>query len=264
MEILKSIATPALVFVLLGVLMGVLLAAATKLFYVKKDERAEEIASVLPGANCGGCGYAGCQSLAEAISAGEAKVSSCTVGGAEVAKRIAEIMGTESGEVVRQRAVIMCVGSDSAAKKKYIYSGADDCAAAARLGGGDKLCPNGCIGLGTCVESCPFGAISVGDGVAQVDPARCRGCGVCVSHCPKNIIKLIPYDSKVSVRCSSHDVGRVVRAYCDAGCIACRICEKKCSSGAISVDGNIASVDYQKCTGCLECVSACPRGIIKS
>ena len=158
----------------------------------------------------------------------------------------------------------MCSGKDGTAKKKYIYSGADDCAAASRLGGGDKLCPNGCIGLGTCVASCPFGAITVKDGTAEVDPVRCRGCGVCVSHCPKGVIKLVPYDSKVAVRCSSRDVGRVVRSYCDAGCIACRICEKKCPTGAIQVGENVAAVDYSKCSGCLACVEACPRGIISA
>lgn len=262
MNFIHDILVPALIFVGLGALMGVLLAVATKLFHVKKDERAEEIVSCLPGANCGGCGYAGCSALADAIVAGEAKVSSCTVGGAEVASKIAGIMGVEAGKTVRMRAQVMCSGTHSNSTKKYIYSGAADCAAASKLGGGDKLCPNGCIGLGTCVAHCPFDAIHVENGIAKVDNSRCRGCGICASTCPKGVIRLIPFDSAVWVGCMSHDNGRAVRSYCDVGCIGCKLCEKNCPSGAIKVDGNVAAIDYDKCTGCGICAEKCPRKII--
>lgn len=264
MEMLKIMAPPILIFVLLGVLMGALLALATKLFSVKRDERAEAIASCLPGANCGGCGYAGCSALADAIASGEARVTSCTVGGDTVASAIAEIMGVEAESAEKMRAVVKCVGSYDHAETKYIYSGPHDCAAAARLGGGDKICPTGCIGLGSCVEVCPFNAITVRDGVAAIDSAQCRGCGVCVSSCPRALIKLIPYSAHYDVMCSSCDSGKNVRSYCGAGCISCRICEKKCPAGAISVEANTVRIDHTVCTGCGTCADSCPRGIIRA
>lgn len=263
MNILKEILTPALVFVLLGVLMGVLLAVATKVFSVKTDERAEAIKNILPGANCGGCGFAGCSALAEAIAKGDAKVSACTVGGGEVAAKVAEIMGVEAQAAVKMRAQVMCSGTLSNAKQKYVYVGADDCAAAARLGGGAKSCPAGCIGLGTCAAHCPFGAINVENGIAVVDPKKCRGCGVCVAHCPKGIIKLIPAEANAWVGCSCYDAGKLTRTYCDVGCIGCKLCTRVCESGAITVDGNVAKIDYNKCTFCGKCAEKCPRKIIK-
>ena len=263
MTILKDILTPALVFVLLGALMGILLAVATKIFRVEVDEKAEAISSCLPGANCGGCGYAGCSALAEAIAKGDAKVTACSVGGGEVAAKIAEIMGVEAEAAIKMRAQVMCSGTHDNAKKKYIYEGADDCAAAARLGGGDKTCPAGCIGLGTCAAHCPFDAIHVENGIAVVDGKKCEGCGVCVAHCPKGIIKLIPADSNAWVGCSCYDAGKLTRTYCDVGCIGCKLCTKACESGAITVDGNVAKIDYTKCTFCGKCVEKCPRGIIK-
>jgi len=263
MNILKEILTPALVFVLLGALMGVLLAVAAKVFSVKTDERAEAVRQVLSGANCGGCGYAGCSALAEAVAKGEAKVSACTVGGAEVASKIAEIMGVEAEATKKMRAQVMCTGTNDNAAKKYVYAGADDCAAAARLGGGDKLCPAGCIGLGTCAAHCPFGAITVENGIAVVDSGKCEGCGVCVAHCPKGIIKLIPADANVFVACSCFDAGKLTRTYCEVGCIGCKLCMKACDSGAVTVDGNVARIDYDKCTLCGKCAEKCPRKIIK-
>jgi len=254
---LKDILLPVLIFILLGGLMGALLAFASKIFAVKTDERAEAIKECLPGANCGGCGYTGCAALAEAIVKGEASVNSCTVGGAQTAKNVAAIMGVEAGETVKMRAQVMCSGTSEYSKKKYIYNGVPDCTAASKIGGGDKLCPNGCIGLGTCVAACPFSAISVVNGVAAVDYTKCEGCGVCVKACPKGIIKLIPYNSY-------HWVGCTTRKYCDVGCISCKLCEKNCAANAITVDNFVAKIDYSKCTGCDVCVSKCPRHIIWS
>ena len=173
----ETIILPVIVFIALGVATGTLLAVATKVFAVKKNEVAEQINECLPGANCGGCGFSGCAALAEAISKGEAKITQCTVGGAEVAEKIAEIMGVEAASAVRMRAQVMCSGTHELARKKYVYEGVADCVAAANIGGGDKLCPNGCVGLGTCVAACPFDAITVEDGVAVVDYKKCRGCG---------------------------------------------------------------------------------------
>ncbi len=263
MELLKQILAPALIFVLLGVLMGILLAVASKVFSVKRDERVEKISGVLPGANCGGCGYAGCSALAEAIVKGEAKISACSAGGAAVQNAIAEIMGVDAGEAVEMLAHVTCAGKCGISKKKFVYSGADDCAAAERLGGGDKACPNGCIGLGTCVAHCPFDALSIREGIAYVDEAKCRGCGVCVTFCPKHVIKLVPKSSPVRMRCVSTDGGKAVRSYCEAGCIGCKICERVCEVGAIKIENNVAVIDHGKCIGCSKCAEKCPRKILE-
>ena len=259
-----KILLPVLIFIGLGLLMGALLALASKLFAVKKDEKAEAIKECLPGANCGGCGYSGCDAYAAAVSAGDAPVNKCSVGGAEAASKIAQIMGVDAGEQVRLRAQVMCSGTGEYAKKKYIYEGIDDCVAASKIGGGDKMCKNGCIGLGTCVRACPFDAIVVEDGVAAVDYSKCKGCGICVSACPKGIIKLIPFDAKHWVGCMSVDDGKNTRKVCDVGCISCKLCQKNCPAGAINVDNFVASIDYDKCTGCDICTDKCPRHIIWS
>lgn len=259
-----KILLPVLIFIGLGLLMGALLALASKLFAVKKDEKAEAIKECLPGANCGGCGYSGCDAYAAAVSSGDAPVNKCSVGGAEAASKIAQIMGVDAGAQVRMRAQVMCSGTGEYAKKKYIYEGIDDCVAASKIGGGDKMCKNGCIGLGTCVRACPFDAIVVEDGVAAVDYSKCKGCGICVSACPKGIIKLIPFDAKHWVGCMSVDDGKNTRKVCDVGCISCKICQKNCPAGAINVDNFVASIDYDKCTGCDICTDKCPRHIIWS
>lgn len=264
MDAVKNILFALMWFAILGGVLGAALAFAAKLFAVKVDERIPKIQEKLPGANCGGCGYAGCAALAEAIVKGEAKPSACVVGGDAVAAEVAEIMGVAAEKTKRMRAQVMCSGTVEYAKKKYVYEGAPDCIAATKLGGGDKLCPNGCIGLGTCVSVCTFDAIKIENGIAAVDYEKCQGCGKCTEACPKHIIKLIPYDAAHWVGCMSVDKGAVTRSYCEVGCISCRLCEKNCPSGAISVNDFVASIDYDKCTQCGICVEKCPRKIIWS
>lgn len=261
---LRDFLIPVLVFIGLGAAMGAALAFASGIFAVRSDEKTERLRECLPGANCGGCGYTGCDAYAEAVSNGEAPVNGCTVGGAETTRKIAAIMGVEAVETVKMRAQVMCSGTNDYAKKKYLYRGVSDCVAAARLGGGDRVCPNGCVGLGTCAAACPFSAISVVNGVAAVDYRKCQGCGVCVKACPKGIIKLIPFDSRHWVGCMSSDDGKTTRKYCDVGCVSCKLCEKNCPEGAITVDGGVARMDYFKCSGCDHCVDKCPRHIIWS
>lgn len=251
-------------FAAIGGVLGFALAFASKKFEVKTDPRVEAIEEALPGANCGGCGYNGCHALAEAVARGEAKCNSCGAGGLEAAEKISKIMGVSAEAPVRMRAQVMCSGTYEYAKKKYAYAGADDCISAVKMGGGDKLCPNGCIGKGSCVAACPWGAIKVKDGVASVDYRLCTGCGACAAKCPKHIIKLIPYDSAHWVGCMSIDKGADTRKYCDVGCISCRLCEKNCPSGAIKVTDFVAAIDYAKCTGCDKCINVCPRKIIWS
>lgn len=252
------------VFVALGFLLGVLLAVASRVFAVKTDERIPRVLDCLPGANCGGCGYAGCAAMAEAIVKGDAKPGGCPVSDGEAKNKIASIMGVEASGSVRMRAQVLCSGTKDLAKKKFLYEGVADCIAATKLGGGDKLCPNGCIGLGTCAAVCPFEAIEIHNGVAVVNYHKCQACGLCADACPKHLIELIPFDSRVWVGCKSVDKGAVTRQYCDVGCISCKKCEKTCQHGAITVTDFVAKIDYEKCVQCGDCVAACPRKIIWS
>ena len=263
MDIVWVIVITVLVLAVVGFVLGLLLGVAGNIFAVKKDVRVEQIVSVLPGANCGGCGFAGCQNYADAVVKGQADPGRCSVGGAEVAKQVAAIMGVEVGASVRMRAEVACSGDCEKAKSKYAYKGLKDCVSVAKLGNGPKECAYGCIGLGTCAAACPFGAIELSSGIARVDAEKCRACGVCVSACPQHIIQLVPFDSRVAVLCSSKDKGAVLRKYCDAGCIACGICAKNCPAGAITVQENVARIDYSLCTNCGTCAEKCPRKVIR-
>lgn len=249
----------------LALIFGCLLVVASRFFAVKQDERAEKIIALLPGANCGGCGYAGCASYAEAVLSGEAKPNLCTSLSQEEINAIAEISGAEASEKsLPTVAHIKCCGSNECTSNKYNYGGIDDCRSLIRLGGGEKSCVYSCIGLGNCVKACVFGAISVKDGIAAVDTKRCKGCGSCVAACPKSLIELIPATARFSVCCNSKDKGKAVNANCDNGCIACGICVKNCPNSAITLKNNCAVIDYSLCDGCGICAEKCPKGTIRS
>lgn len=248
----------------IGLFLGLLLALVSRVFAVKTDPTVERISELLPGANCGGCGYSSCHALAEAIAKGDAKTTACRASSEDAIKSISAVMGVDPEPAVRMRAQVMCSGTYGRARTKYIYEGPHDCVAAAKLGGGNKSCLNGCIGYGTCVSKCSFDAIKVVDGVAHIDYDKCTGCGACVSACPKQIIKLIPYHSAYWVGCMSVDNGKITMNNCDVGCIGCRLCEKNCASDAVRIENGVASIDYDKCTGCGVCVTKCPRGIIRT
>ena len=247
-----------------GILIGFFLGVSGEKFKVEVDERETAILDVLPGNNCGGCGYAGCSGLAAAIVKGEAPVNQCPVGGAPVAAKVGEIMGVAAEEGEKQVAFVKCAGTCEKAHQDYEYTGNEDCAAMAFVpNGGPKSCNYGCLGFGSCVKACPFDSIHVVDGIAVVDPLTCKACGKCVAKCPRHLIELIPYDQKVAVDCSSHDKGKQVMAACEIGCIGCKKCEKTCPNGAITVEDFCAHIDYEKCTGCGACKEACPRGVIR-
>ena len=222
------------------------LAMAARAFAVKVDPKAEAIEEALPGANCGACALPGCAELAKHIAEGKAEVDACPVGGEAVAHMIAEIMGESfEGGGVRNVALVLCGGDDEVAAKRYYYNGIYDCSSAALLFGGDKACAYGCLGLGTCAAVCPFHAIDMlPSGLAVVDPEKCTGCQKCVSACPKGIIKMVPENRSVHILCSSHDKGGKVRKTCKVGCIACQRCVKEAPEGSITMEDNLAVVDY--------------------
>lgn len=246
----------------LGLLFGAVLGVASKVFHVESDERIDKIVSCLPGANCGGCGFAGCSNFAQAVVNGDAQYSGCPVCNSSQHAQIAEIMGVSADEGERMSAVVLCSGAAGVAEEKYTYYGVSDCNAAARLGGGQKQCRYACLGLGTCAKVCKFGAISLKNGVAKIDREKCTACGMCVNACPKHVIELLPYGSERIVKCKSQEKGPVVTKACRVGCIGCRICAKACPVDAITIENNLAKIDNSKCINCGECKVKCPRGII--
>ena len=257
----EMIIIPVIIFASLGLVSGILLAVASKLFAVKTDERIPMITDALPGANCGGCGFSGCGALAESIVKGEAKCNACSVGGDAVAAKIAGIMGTDAEKTVKKRAFIACSADSTIAKKQCDYEGAYDCLAAS-VTGGEGACRYRCLGYGSCAKACVYGAISVGNGVAAIDSEKCVGCGACVEKCPRKLIRLLPADRSVfTVGCSSRDRGADASKACGISCIGCGICAKVCTSQAISVISNLAVIDPEKCTGCGTCAEKCPRHI---
>lgn len=260
---MMEVLLPILIFAALGVLFGIVLAIASRIFAVKTDERIPQVQELLPGANCGGCGFTGCAALAEAIVRGEATPNACNSCSAENMKAIGAIMGIEVADKVPMQAQVRCSGKCGVAKLQYHYEGARSCIAADRMGGGDKLCAWGCIGLGTCVEVCKFDALHIVDGVAVVDHTKCSGCGACVNICPKNLIELLPVESEYYVACRSKEKGALTRKQCDAGCIGCGICAKLCPEGAITVTDFVAYIDQSKCKKCGICAEKCPRKIIR-
>ena len=257
----------------LGLVFGLVLAAASKVFYVETDPRLDQLNECLPGANCGGCGFAGCGAYAEAVLKGEAPVGKCAYGGNEAAKAMAAIMGVEAGEVTRKVALVRCSGARTydaegnltkGAKMKATYEGFHDCLAASRVGGSGPLsCKFGCLGYGSCTKVCKYGAISVKNGVAVVDEDLCVGCMACAQVCPRKIITAVEPSQNVIIACNSLAKGAVTNRACTIGCIGCGKCMKNCPSGAITITNNLAQIDSSKCTNCGECAKVCPKGLIK-
>lgn len=268
MELILRDINVSKLFIILGivaviaVVFAILIIIISKLCYVKVDEKAEKIHEHLAGANCGGCGYAGCSDFAKALSEGKADVTSCGPTSNEEKAKIAEILGKPFTKKKQPFAIVHCAGG-KISKEKYFYIGNEGCKAQNLFLGGKKVCPTGCLGGGTCESICPYHAIKVINGVAYADKILCQACGLCVKNCPKHIIELIPKPAKVYVACSTYCKGKDVMNICSAGCIACGLCEKSCPEGAIKMQNNIPVIDYDKCTGCTTCAVKCPRKCIK-
>lgn len=233
----------------LGILFGAGLAIASKVFAVFKDSRISDIEAVLPGANCGGCGAPGCSGFAEGVVEGKYPVNGCTVGGADVVEKVAQIMGTQAGEVVPMVAVVRCRGTKENCPDRAVYQGIEDCKAASLIDGGAKGCAYGCLGMGTCVNACKFGAMQMGEnGLPVVLEEKCIACGECVRACPRGIMELMPKSQHVYVACVSKDFGKNVKAVCKVGCIGCSMCAnpKTTAEGLITMDGKIPVIHYDK------------------
>lgn len=254
---------PALILFAIALIFGVLITVLSKKLQVKKDEKVEKTEELLAGANCGGCGFAGCSAFAKALCEGKANLSDCNATAKANKDKIAEILGvTSDGE--ESVVVVACKGGNNA-KDKYIYRGYETCEYNDGVAKGCKNCSFGCLGFGSCESVCPEGAIKVDNekGYADIDARKCIGCGVCIDRCPKKIIKRIPKSAKVVVKCSSCDKGKSVMDACSVGCIGCGLCAKNCESGAITMVNNLPVIDYAKCIGCMKCVEKCPRHTIE-
>ena len=253
---------------LLGLLLAVVLYLVAKKFKVEEDPRVDEVEKVMPGANCGGCGFAGCRAFAQAcVEAPNLDNNFCPVGGNEVMKKVAAVLGMEVAEKAPMVAVVRCNGTCENRPKTNEYDGYKSCKVKAALYSGDTGCFYGCLGCGDCVAACQFGAISMDPvtGLPVVDEEKCTGCGACAKACPKKIIELRnkgPKNRRVFVSCVNMEKGATARKACKSACIGCGKCEKACPFGAVKVEHNVAYIDFNKCKLCRKCVVECPTGAI--
>ncbi len=246
----------------LSLVFGVGLGIAAKKFAVPVDERVEDVKNCLPGANCGGCGFAGCEALAKAIVSGESPINACPVCNKDQIVGIAKVMGAEATAGVKKIAFIGCKGNSEVTKTKYNYSGIPTCHDAQLIGGGPKVCKYGCLGFGSCVKVCQFGALTVNKGLPIVDQEKCVGCGACEKECPRHIIQILPEGTAYQVSCISQDRGKDVKLGCSVGCIGCGLCMKQCEVGAIKFENNLAHIDENLCIKCGKCEEKCPTKVI--
>lgn len=247
----------------LGIVLGLGLGIASKKLAVKTDPRVEQVREYLPGANCGGCGFPGCDGLAAALVEGTAAPGACSACSKENLDKIGEILGVAVQAGEKKVARVLCRGDHGACKDKAAYDGVMDCKAAALVAGGFKMCRVGCLGLGTCARVCPFGAIKIGEnGIAEIDEELCTGCGKCAEECPQHGIVIMEQSRPVYAVCRNRDFGKAVLNVCTAGCIGCKLCAKTCPEGAIAMENNLPVFDYEKCIGCGACAEKCKPGCI--
>ena len=236
---------------------------ASKKFYVYEDPRIDEVEDLLPGANCGGCGFAGCRSLAEHMVNNHTVDPPCPVAEAQIMAQVAQILGLEAPIREKQVATLLCKGTHENSPPAMEYMGIADCWAAVIVADSLKDCAFSCLGLGSCVNACNFGAMHIENGIVVIDEEKCTGCGVCLAHCPKNLLVLRPVSAQTVVTCSNTDRGPEARKVCKIACIGCMKCQKVCQHQAIFVQNFLAEIDFEKCTNCGDCVAACPTNAIE-
>ena len=248
----------------MGLLFGLLLTVASRFFAVPANPKRDAIREVLPGANCGGCGYPGCDACADAIAAGKAEPNACPVGGADVAKKIGDIMGVETTVGEKMVARVICQGDLANCRTKFQYHGIEDCVAATTVSDGNRACKYACLGMGTCVKACPFDAIHIDKArmIAVVDAEKCQSCGKCVAACPKNVLSMQPISQPVRLECRAAEAGYLVTDNCRVGCNGCERCMLACKFDAIKMVNHLPQIDREKCRGCMMCYEACPTHAI--
>jgi len=259
---MSAVSGPAIVMGSIGLILGLGLAFAAKKFAVPRDPRVEAIESVLPGANCGGCGFPGCAAFALAVVEGRAPAGGCSAASSAASAEVAKVMGAEVIDREKEIAVVLCNGGRSAVNA-FNYNGPERCKSAMLVMDGQKACTYGCLGFGDCVDVCPFDAMIMGEnGIPRIDTGKCVACGKCVEECPRKIITIWPENRKVVVACSSRDKGGIARKACSVACIGCGKCEKACPVQAISIESFLARILPDKCINCGLCASECPTGAI--
>ena len=261
-----TIITAALILGALGLLFGLLLTLTSRIFAVPANPTRDAVRGELPGANCGACGFPGCDGCAEAIACGKAPVNACPVAGAEAGAKIAAIMGVAPVAAAdRKVARIICQGPAETCKSKFDYTGIQDCVAASVVNDGFKSCKFACLGLGTCVKACQFDAIKIDPvkKIAVVDQEKCTGCGQCAAECPKSVIEMRSVKESILVLCHNTGKGKPVVDACKTGCFACGICERICPADAITMVNNLPKIDYSKCVLCGACITNCPKDVIQ-
>ena len=262
---MSGVLTAVLLVAVIGLVCAGLLVFASKVFHVAVDETVSAVRACLPGANCGGCGFAGCDDYAAKLFEDEElSCTLCSPGGPAVAEQIAEILGRSAGSTEPQVAQVMCNGTCDASRTLLEWQGMQSCKGAKGWFTSPNACMFGCVGLGDCHDACQFDAIDVVNGVAVVNRVNCVACGACVGACPQKIIKLVPKKNQVHVLCSSTDKGGVARKNCDNACIGCTKCTTVCNFDAITVEDNLARIDADKCKSCGLCAVVCPTGAINS
>ncbi len=253
-----TILLPVIIVTAIGLIAGLALALAAKFMAVPTDEREEKLRECLPGANCGACGYSGCDGYAAALAKGEVTPDKCAPGGADTATAIGEVLGVE----VSTTPMVAFIACQKNAANKYDYTGKNSCLSASLVHGGPLECQFGCIGYGDCLNTCPFGAISEQDGKMVICEDVCVGCGKCAAVCPKALISIIPKTAKTRVLCSNHHKGAPVVKVCTTSCIACGMCVKACENEAITLENNVAVINTDKCINCGKCKDSCKRKAI--
>lgn len=260
----SSVLVPIGIAAAIALLLGVVLVFFSKLFAVPVDAKLEEIRDLLPGVNCGACGYSGCDGYAEALGSGEdTDVTKCSPGGSETAALLAQVLGQALPSFIPKIAYIHCQGTTDHTKKRFDYYGIETCAAAHSVFSGPNSCSYGCMGYGDCAAVCPYDAIYLSKGIAHINSQLCTGCSLCVAACPKTLIEIMPrHFNAYTVTCKNKWPGGQTRKNCTVGCIGCRRCFRVCPSDAITMDGPLAVIDPELCTHCHKCVEVCPTDAI--